>query len=125
MNLFQKLFFLLYQKENKELTESELSEEDALSVIKNSGCVFLQQVPRHLNLAYNAHYSGERNRNILLAHSKVKVSREVYQSCGKVFPYNKAITILFNGFKKRELIRQDLETAFRQAVSDGEANPLI
>lgn len=125
MNLFQKLFFLLYQKENKELTESELSEEYALSVIKNSGCVFLQQVPIYLNLAYNAHYSGERNRNIMLAHIKVKASRAFYQSCGKLFPYNKAIDVLFKGFRERELIRQDLETAFRQAVSDGDANPLI
>lgn len=110
MNLFQKLVFLLSQKENN--TKSELSEEDALSIIQNSECVFLKQASQYIQNAYVSD-PKIRKRNILLAHSRVESSIAFYQYCGNTFPYNKAIDVLFKGFRERELKRKDLEDAYQ------------
>jgi hypothetical protein len=127
MELFKKLLSILDSQKNQKnykVPNVELSEAEALSIIQSSECVFLKQASQYI---HNAYVSDPKigKRNILLADIKVKASRVIYQSCGKLFPYNEAIDVLFKGFRERELKRKDLETAFRQAVSDGDAKPLI
>ena len=111
----------------KELTEKELTEQEALEILENTDCPFLKHVYTHFQRAYEASSENERRCKLALANSAVKKSQFGYSVMGLEIPkkYLSAVQILLLGFEKREQVRRDLLAAYRLAIQDGSADPLL